>query len=129
MRHPDELNRRTTDGTGDIQGSHAGTMTTPSPAADPHFDEDAFIVDQPFTLFVNRYFVHKAADSEFAPGTMLAFCRQKPFALKEDLLIFSDETMSEEILRIKARRVVDIGGRYVVTTPDGAVIGALQRRA
>ncbi len=105
-------------------------MTTSSPTGvDPRFNRDVFIVDQPFTLFVNRYFVYEAADAEFAPGTLLAFCRQKPFALKEDLLVFSDETMSEEILRIKARRVVDIGGRYVVTTPDGTVVGALQRRA
>ena len=104
------------------------TDSTPNDVAG-RFDHDVFIVDQPFTLFVNRYYVSEAADSEYAPGALIAFCRQKPFALKEDLLIYSDETMSREILRIKARRVVDIGGKYIVTTPDGTVIGALQRRA
>lgn len=105
-------------------------MTDSAPThAEGRFDHDVFIVEQPFTLFVNRYFVSEAADSDYAPGALIAFCRQKPFALKEDLLIYADETMSQEILRIKARRVVDIGGRYIVTTPDGAAIGALQRRA
>ncbi len=98
-------------------------------ARDPRFDRDAFVVDQPYTIFVNRNYVYEPADAGFAPGTMLAFCRQKAFAVKEDLRIFADDTEAVEILRIKARRVVDIGGRYVVTTPDGTVIGALQRKA
>ena len=98
-------------------------------AADPRFDGDVFVVDQPFTLFVNRYFVHTAADDGFTPGELMVFCRQKPVALKEDLRLFADEGMTDEILRIKARRVVDIGGRYLVSIPDGTTIGALERRA
>jgi hypothetical protein len=101
----------------------------PPPRSDTRFHHDVFIVDQPFTLFVNRYFVHAPADDGFTPGELLVFCRQKPFALKEDLRLFADEEMTHELVRIKARRRVDIGGRYLVTTPDGAVIGALQRRA
>lgn len=105
-------------------------MTNPSPPpVDRRFDHDAFIVEQPLTFFVNRYFVSTTADDAFTPGELLVFCRQKPVALKEDVRLFADEGMTEEILRIRARRVVDIGGRYLVSTPDGTTIGALERRA
>lgn len=90
---------------------------------------DAFIVNQPFTWFVNRYRVHEPAGEGFAPGALLAFCEQKRFALKEDLRIHRDEAMTGELMRIKARRVIDIGGRYDVTDAAGASIGILERRA
>ena len=92
-------------------------------------DGDEFIVDQPFTMFVNTYFVSRPADDRFAPGELLAFCRQRAFALKEDLRFHPSETADEELLRIKARRTIDVGGRYDVTNADGVVIGALERRA
>lgn len=96
---------------------------------DPRFDRDAFIIDQPFTLWVNRYRVHATEGDGFEPGPSLAFCRQKALAFKEDLRFFTDEDMGTEVFRIKARRVVDIGGRYDVTDPGGAPIGTLERRA
>lgn len=104
-------------------------MTEPHADTDPRFDRDAFIVDQPWTWFTNKYFVFVPADDAHTPGELLAFCRQKPFAFKEDLRVFKDEQMTDELFRIKARRVVDIGGRYLVTAPDGEAIGALQRKA
>jgi len=102
--------------------------TTSSPTF-AHAHERAFIIDQPFNLFVNRYHVCLPGDANFAPGERVAFCRQKPFALKEDLRVFTDDSMTQEIFRIKARRVIDIGGRYDVVDADGAPLGALERRA
>jgi hypothetical protein len=84
---------------------------------------DRFLIEQPLTAWVNRYRVTRD------DGSLVAFCEQKRFALREDLRVFADETRAVEILRIKARRVVDIGGRYDVTDPDGAPIGALGRQA
>lgn len=90
---------------------------------------DTFVIDQPFTMFVNRYRVHAPAGDGASPGELLAYCEQKRFALKEDLRFFEDETRTREVLRIKARRAIDIGGRYDVTDPAGNVIGALERLA
>jgi len=90
---------------------------------------DAFIIDQPYTWFVNRYRVHEPADGGYTPGAMLAFCEQKRFALREDLRIHRDEAMTGEVMRITARRVIDIGGRYDVTDDSGAPIGIIERRA
>ena len=90
---------------------------------------DVFIVDQPFTMFVNTYFVSRPADDRFTPGEALAYCRQKAFAFKEDLRFHPTQNSDDELFRIKARRTIDIGGRYDVTDADGVVLGALERRA
>jgi hypothetical protein len=67
-----------------------------------------------------------AADGASA-GEPLAFVRQKKLAIKEDLRFFADESEREELFRIKARQVFEIGGRYDVTTPTGERIGVLEK--
>jgi hypothetical protein len=48
-------------------------------------------------------------------------------ALREDLRFFADESETRELFRIKARSVVEIGGRYDVTDTAGARIGVLEK--
>jgi hypothetical protein len=60
-----------------------------------------------------------------AGGRPVAYVRQKRMAMREDLRAFTDESETEEVFRIKARSVVDIGGRYDVTDGNGAPLGAL----
>ena len=90
-------------------------------------DRDTFFIDQRLTMMVNRYVVREL-DSAGAGGSPLAFCQQKRMALKEDLRFFADEARTEEIFRIKARRMVDLGGRYDVNDAQGRRIGVLERR-
>lgn len=85
---------------------------------------DALYVRQRLTAFVNRYEVYGPDEQ-----TPVAFCQQRRFALREDLRFYSNEDMHTEVLRVQARRVVDIGGRYDVTEPDGTRVGSLERRA
>jgi uncharacterized protein YxjI len=82
--------------------------------------EDTFVVDQLFRPIANLYRISTA-------GQPIAFVRQKKLAIKEDIRFFSDENESEELFRIKARAVLELGGRYDVTTPDGQRIGALEK--
>ena len=50
-------------------------------------------------------------------------------AIKEDIRFFADEQETEELFRIKARSMFDIGGaRYDVTEPDGSPIGVLEHQ-
>lgn len=63
-----------------------------------------------------------------ADGEAVAFVRQKRMALREDIRFFADESETEEVFRVKARRVVDIGGRYDVVGPGGERIGVLEKR-
>jgi hypothetical protein len=85
---------------------------------DPRFAHDRFLVKQLIRPMVNFYEVS-------ADGRPVAFVRQKRMALREDMRAFADESETHEVFRIKARSVVEIGGRYNVTGPDGGPLGAL----
>jgi uncharacterized protein YxjI len=82
--------------------------------------EDRFVVDQLIRPMANLYRISAA-------GQPVAFVRQKKLAIKEDIRFFADESESEELFRIKARAVLELGGRYDVTAPDGESIGALEK--
>ena len=94
---------------------------------DPRFVHDGFRLDQLIRPVANLYKVSALAPGDEA-GAPVAFVRQKKLAIREDLRFFADESESDELLRVKARQVVDVRGRYDVTTPAGEVIGVLQRR-
>ena len=85
---------------------------------DERFAHDRFLIKQLIRPMVNLYEVS-------AHGQPVAFVRQKRMALREDLRAFADESEAEEVFRIKARSMVDIGGRYDVTDGSGTPIGAL----
>jgi hypothetical protein len=94
---------------------------------DPRFAHDGFRLDQLIRPVANLYKVSALAPGDEA-GAQVAFVRQKKLAIREDLRFFADESESVELFRVKARQVVDVGGRYDVTTPAGERIGVLQRR-
>ncbi|MBA2295173.1 MAG: hypothetical protein H0W16_08560 [Actinobacteria bacterium] len=82
--------------------------------------EDTFVVDQLIRPIANLYRIS-------AGGQPVAFVRQKKFALKEDIRFFADESETTELFRIKARSMLELGGRYDVTAPDGEQIGAVEK--
>ena len=91
------------------------------------FDYDRFLIDQLVRPIVNLYRVTPLAVGETPAGGPVAFVRQKRMALKEDIRFFGDESESQELFRIKARSVLDIGGaRYDVTEADDTPIGRLE---
>ena len=90
--------------------------------SDPHssdwLEEDRFTIGQLIRPMVNLYKIS-------AGPTPVAFVRQKRMALKEDIRFFADENEARELWRIKARSLMEFGGRYDVTTPEGEKIGVL----
>ena len=80
--------------------------------------EDRFVIDQLIRPMVNLYRISAGA-------TPVAFVRQKRMAIKEDIRFFADENEARELWRIKARSLMEFGGRYDVTTPEGEKIGVL----
>lgn len=94
---------------------------------DGRFAHDGFRLDQLIRPVANLYKVSALAPGDEA-GAPVAFVRQKKLAIREDLRFFADESETEELFRVKARQVVDVGGNYDVTTPAGERIGVLQRR-
>ncbi|KPL83940.1 hypothetical protein SE15_01640 [Thermanaerothrix daxensis] len=62
-------------------------------------------------------------------GEMLLYSRQRMFRLKKDIRVYRDEEMSQEILQIRARQVLDFSAAYdVVDSLSGHKVGALRRR-
>ncbi len=80
--------------------------------------EDRFTIGQLIRPMVNLYKIS-------AGPTPVAFVRQKRMAIKEDIRFFADENEARELWRIKARSLMEFGGRYDVTTPEGEKIGVL----
>ena len=62
-------------------------------------------------------------------GKLLAYSKQKAFKLKEDIRVYADEEMTQELLYIQADRVIDFSAAYRVTdSQSGEHIGSLRRK-
>ncbi|MEN8172621.1 MAG: hypothetical protein ABFS03_07025 [Chloroflexota bacterium] len=62
-------------------------------------------------------------------GGLILFSHQKMFKLKEDIRVFSDESMVHEVLSIRARQMIDFAAAYdVIDTNSGQKVGALRRK-
>ena len=94
---------------------------------DERFGADHYEVEQLIRPLVNLYRISAAVPGA-SEGQPVAFVRQKRMAIKEDIRFFEDENETGELFRIKARRVIEIGGRYDVTDPAGERIGVLEKR-
>ena len=65
----------------------------------------------------------------YAGNRVVAFTKQKAFKLKEDIRIYSDESMKTELLTIQARQVIDFASAYdIVDTQAGVKVGAARRK-
>jgi hypothetical protein len=61
-------------------------------------------------------------------GKVVGYCKRKSFKLKEDIRVFTDESMQTELLRITARSIIDFGATYDIVTPSGAALASLRRK-
>ena len=61
-------------------------------------------------------------------GNYVCYVRQKMFRLKEDVVIFADESRTDELYRIKANQWIDFNASYSITQRSGNTVGILARR-
>jgi uncharacterized protein YxjI len=62
-------------------------------------------------------------------GNILFYSKQKAFKLKEDIRLYTDESMSTELIRIQARAIIDWSASYdVIDVENDQKIGALRRK-
>ncbi|SES93063.1 hypothetical protein [Paenibacillus sp. NFR01] len=60
---------------------------------------------------------------------LVFYSQMKAFKLKEDIALYTDESMTRELLRIKARNVIDFSATYDVQDSEtGEHVGSLRRR-
>jgi uncharacterized protein YxjI len=62
-------------------------------------------------------------------GNVCFYSKQKAFKLKEDIRVYTDETMQQEVLLIAARSIIDFSAAYdVIDATTGEKVGALRRK-
>jgi len=105
------------------------TATTgPSPLIDTDsYDRYAF---DTYSVHRKIFKIFGAAFTIYDPYEGVAFySKQKAFKLKEDIRLFTDETLQTEVMAIQARNIIDFGAAYdVVDTASGDKIGVLKRK-
>lgn len=90
---------------------------------DDFSDNQYMIRRKILTIFGAKFHVYNTT------GELILFSKQKAFKLKEDIRIFTDESMSAERLVIKARQIVDFSAAYdVVDQAENRKIGTLRRK-
>lgn len=61
-------------------------------------------------------------------GNPVAYSKQKRFKLREDIVLFSDESCTEALIQIKARSILDLGTTYdIVDAQTGVHLGSTKR--
>lgn len=98
-------------------------IDTAADAGIPLFQRDSFVARQKMVSLTPTFFLR---DEQ---GVPLAFLRQKMFSLKDDISVFTDETQTQELLRISGRKILDFGAAFDVTDSiRNQKVGVLKRQ-
>ncbi len=72
----------------------------------------------------NKYWI------EDAKGNTLGFSKQKILKLKEDIRIYTDEKMKQELFRIQQQQIIDLWGTFVIVdSATNTILGYIRRKA
>ncbi len=86
---------------------------------------DRFLLEQKITPLVNRYEYFTYADGK--KGERVAFVQQKRFKLREEITAWTGESQDSVLFTLKAEKVFDVHGKFIVTAGDGARVGYLKK--
>ncbi len=86
--------------------------------------QNSYRIRRKVLAIAQQYFI------EDGGGRPLAYSRQKMFKLKEDIRIFSDESMVRELFRIQQTNWTDAWGDFaVVDSASNTAVGSIRRKA
>ena len=89
----------------------------------PIFDLDRYLIRRKvFKIFGESFHVYDG-------DRVVGYSKLKAFKLKEDIRVYVDDSMTEELLQIHARQIIDFSAAYdILDAESGSKIGAAQRR-
>jgi len=89
-----------------------------------NFSENKYVIRRKvMTIGGAKFHVYNEA------GGLMFYCKQKAFKMKEDIRLYTDESMTTEVLTMQARSVVDFSATYdVYDSAEGVKVGALARK-
>jgi uncharacterized protein YxjI len=84
-------------------------------------NHNQFLLQQKLTLLINRY-EYFLYDND-VKGEQIAFVEQKRFAFREAITVWTNDTKGETLFTVKAEKILDIHGKFLVKDPTGNLIG------
>lgn len=88
------------------------------------FDQQTFLIRRKVMTLAGAKF--HIFDSD---GQVVLFSKLKAYKLREDIRLYSSEDMTNELVTIHARNIIDFSATYdVADTKTGENLGALQRK-
>ncbi|MDB5186613.1 MAG: hypothetical protein JWM07_85 [Candidatus Saccharibacteria bacterium] len=84
------------------------------------------IVEQKITAFVNKYAVY-TADQAGTKSALVAFAQQKRLTFKEQVIFYGDEAKTQPIFTLRAEKILDVHGKFVIDDMEGNRIGAFRK--
>ncbi len=91
---------------------------------DERFNQDNYVIRKKFWQFLGATVFVETPD-----GQPVMNAKLKAFKLKEDIRLYADEARTKEILRIGARKIIDLGITYdVFDSATNQKIGSVKRK-
>lgn len=89
----------------------------------PLFDLDRYLIRRKvFKIFGGSFHV-------FDGDRIVGFSKQKAFKLKEDIRVYADESLRQELLNVRARQIVDFSAAYdIIDSETNQKVGAARRK-
>ena len=88
------------------------------------WNRDFYRVRKKVLTIGNKYWI------EDEDGNVIGFTKQKLLKLKEDIRVYTDESMSQEIFRIQQEQIMDVWGKFaVIDSASDRILGYIKRRA
>jgi uncharacterized protein YxjI len=98
------------------------TTTVQTSATSPLWLQNQYLIRKKVLTVGNKYWI------EDTGGNIIGFCKQKILKLKEDIRIYTDESMSYELFRIQQQQILDVVGNFaVIDSANNVIIGYVQR--
>lgn len=87
-----------------------------------------FLLRQRVTVMVNRYEVYVPVEpGSKQEGELLVFVEQKRMKLKEEISFFADREKRTPLFSVKAEKVFDPRGTFLLLNPSGGVIARFRK--
>ena len=83
-------------------------------------------IEQKITFFTNQYRIF-GSGPEGAKATLIAFAQQKRLAFKEKVSFYAEEAKDRITFTLRAEKVFDVHGRYIIEDENGVVVGMFQK--
>lgn len=105
-----------------VQPAPSQTGVVQIPATSSLWIQNQYVIRKKVMTVGNKYWIEDTA------GRILGFCKQKILKLKEDIRVYTDESLSVELFRIQQQQILDVWGNFaVIDSVSNIILGYVKR--